>query len=157
MIAGRLEQRERYAALHPDLKAGLDAVASLKGNADIGEYKINDRVTLIISTYATTLERSNKYEAHRKMIDIQYAITGQERVDWSPLQGMELSDSYEASRDRAFWIAPTQQTSVLIGNGVFAVFFPEDAHRPCLPGAEGEETVLKATVKIEDWCPGSGK
>jgi len=151
MIAGRLEQYDRYADLHPDLTAGLDAIKNLNRAAEVGEYRINDRVTLIVSSYETTLDRPNKYEAHHKMIDIQYAVAGQERVDWSPLSGMQQSDAYDESRDRAFWVEPSQQTSVVIGDGVFAVFFPEDAHRPCLPGPAGEQTILKATVKIENW------
>ena len=151
MIAGRLEQCDRYADLHPDLAAGLDAIKNLNRAAEVGEYRINDRATLIVSSYETTLGRPNKYEAHRKMIDIQYAVTGQERVDWSPLKGMTLQDVYDESRDRAFWVNPSQKTSVTIGQGVFAVFFPEDAHRPCLPSIAGAEKILKATVKIENW------
>ncbi len=151
MIAGKLEHLERYACLHPDLQAGLGAVAELGGDVAVGEYRINERTTLIISSYKTTNERPNKYEAHRKMIDIQYAVIGLERVDWSPLPGMQQEDTYDESRDRAFWVDPSQQTSVVIGNGVFAVFFPEDAHRPCLPGPVGKEQILKATVKIENW------
>lgn len=151
MIAGRLEASERYAKLNPDLAIGLDAVKKLDAAVKIGTYVINNRVTLIISSYETTLDRPNKYEAHKKMIDIQYAVAGQERVDWSPLTDMTLSDPYDEKKDRAFWVAPSQHTSIVIGRGVFAVFFPEDAHRPCLPCPGGAETILKATVKIENW------
>ena len=151
MIAGLLKESDRYADLHPDLTVGFDAIKNLNSAAEVGEYRINDQVTLIVSSYETTLDRPNKYEAHRKMIDIQYVVSGQECVDWSPLKGMTLKNAYDESRDRAFWVEPFQPTSVIIGDGVFAVFFPEDAHRPCLPGPAGSKQILKATVKIEDW------
>ena len=37
---------------------------------------------------------------------------------------------------------------MLLHPGEFAVFFPQDAHRPCIKSEGSDETVRKAVVKV---------
>jgi len=37
---------------------------------------------------------------------------------------------YDPTKDRAFYKNPTQESHVIIGNNIFGIFFPEDAHGP---------------------------
>lgn len=67
---------------------------------------------------------------------------------WSPVDQMRLVHEYDSDRDVAFWDMPTQQARLIIGAGVFAVFFPGDAHRPCMAVDGQEECIKKVTLKI---------
>lgn len=149
MIADRLDNWELYAGVSPDIRAGLEHLAGMDESVELGTYFLTERVKVIVSSYETKGPSFAGYEAHRKCIDIQYPTQGREKVLWSPLDGMEMTREYDEIKDRAIWDAPMQSTEVVTGDGVFAIFFPEDAHRPCLPvGADGE-LIKKITIKVE--------
>ena len=46
------------------------------------------------------------------------------------LTGMEINIPYEEGKDRTFYKCPNSTTHVDVGNGFFAIMFPDDAHGP---------------------------
>lgn len=147
MIADRLTNRILYRKVSEDIALGLKHLAGLNEQIDLGSYLLSDRVRVVVSSYKTDGPSFEGYEAHKKFIDIQYPIQGREKVLWSPLEGMVPTRQYDSVKDRAIWDQPVQETSIITGEGVFAVFFPEDAHRPCLP-VRDPEVIKKITLKI---------
>ena len=98
---------------------------------ELGLYPINDNVKAIVSSYETVDVFERGYESHKHVIDIQYPIIGLERVKWSPIESMNVNISYDKLRDRTFLKTHLNKaTHVDIGNGVFAIMFPEDGHGP---------------------------
>ncbi|RYY40144.1 MAG: DUF386 family protein [Chitinophagaceae bacterium] len=87
---------------------------------------------------------STKWEAHRRYIDLQYIIEGQEKMGVAALSGATETVAYNEAKDVAnyaaegrFYVAdPTQ----------FFIFFPRDAHRPNIRVVDGN--VRKLVVKI---------
>ena len=77
-----------------------------------------------------------------------YPIIGLERVKWSPIKGMNINIPYDKSEDRTFFKDPSPQgTYVDIGNGIFAIMFPEDGHGP-QHKVDRIEVIKKITIKI---------
>ena len=85
MILARLEQADRYLALHPDFPA---AIAFLRGQplSDLpqGRIEIAGSMYALLSRSPARRRSEARLEAHRKYIDIQYVIAGVEEMGWNP-------------------------------------------------------------------------
>ena len=102
----------------------------------------------IVSSYETVDKFERGYESHKNVIDIQYPIIGLERVKWSPIEKMNVNIPYDESKDRTFFKDPSKQgTHVDIGNGIFAIMFPEDGHGPQHYVTQ-PELIKKITIKV---------
>ena len=148
MVVDTLKNIEQYKGLSPDIYAGLQFLANAKSEIELGIYPINKNVKAIVSSYTTVDEFERGYESHKNVIDIQYPIIGLERVKWSPIENMNINIPYDEAKDRTFYKDPSVQgTHVDIGNGIFAIMFPEDGHGP--QHKVGEKKVIKKiTIKI---------
>ncbi|NQT02646.1 MAG: YhcH/YjgK/YiaL family protein [Planctomycetes bacterium] len=147
MIADSLKNIDIYKGVSEDIYAGLVFLRDAKPDIELGEYPVNANVKALVSEYMTKEVFERGYEAHRHVIDIQYPIIGLERVKWSPLPGMSVNIEYDEAKDRAFYLSPSQETYVDIGNAIFAIFFPEDAHSPQHCVVE-PEMIKKITIKV---------
>lgn len=95
-----------------------------------------------------TTKQESRLESHRKFVDIQYLAEGEEFIGWRPLgSGEKVLVPYDEARDVGFFEAEGEETRVLLGGGVFAIFYPEDAHRPQM-AAGAPAPVSKVVVKI---------
>lgn len=148
MVVDQLKNVEIYRGLSDDIYAGLQFLANASNDIELGTYIINDRVKAIVSEYETIENFERGYEAHKHVIDIQYPIIGLERVKWSPIEGMKVSIPYDESKDRTFFKYPSAQgTHVDIGDGIFAIMFPEDGHGPQHFVIE-PQLIKKITIKV---------
>lgn len=148
MVVDTLKNIEIYKGLSPDIYTGLKFLVNAKSNIELGVYSINNNVKAIVSSYETVDEFIRGYESHKNVIDIQYPIIGLERVKWSPIAEMEINIPYDPEKDRSFYKKPSKQgTHVDIGNGVFAIMFPEDGHGP-QHKINDKKVIKKITIKI---------
>jgi biofilm protein TabA len=148
MVVDTLKNIEQYKGLSPDIYAGLQFLANAKSEIDLGIYPINKNVKAIVSSYETVVKFERGYESHKNVIDIQYPIIGLERVKWSPIENMNVNIPYDESKDRTFFKDPSKQgTHVDIGNGIFAIMFPEDGHGP-QHYINQPELIKKITIKV---------
>ena len=91
-------------------------------------------------------------ESHRQFIDIQYLISGHERMGVSRVEsGLHtIVDDRTPQQDILFWRVESEENQVTLTPGMFAIFFPDDIHRPCCHPAEGGTNPLrKAVIKID--------
>ena len=148
MIVDTLQNIETYKNISEDIYAGLKFLSEVKPDIKLGEYPINERVKAIVSEYETIEEFTRGYEAHKHVIDIQYPVKGLERVKWSNIVGMDVNISYDEKKDRTFFKNPfLQMTHIDIGDGVFAIMFPQDGHSPQHYVGQ-PELIKKVTVKV---------
>lgn len=148
MVVDTLKNIDLYKGLSPDIYAGLQFLANAKPDIELGTYPINSNVKAIVSSYETVDEFERGYESHKHVIDIQYPIIGLERVKWSPTEGMRVNIPYDEAKDRTFYKDPSPQgTHVDIGNGIFAIMFPEDGHGP-QHKVINKEVIKKITIKV---------
>ena len=148
MIVGTLDNIDTYKNLSPDIYAGLQFLKNTDASVALGEYIVNDNVKAIVTKYKTVEVFERGYEAHKHVIDIQYPVRGMERVKWSDIKGMNVNIAYDEKKDRTFYKDPSSQgTHVDIGNGIFAIMFPEDGHSPqhCITEPE---VIKKITIKV---------
>lgn len=148
MIVDQLKNIDIYRGLSDNIYAGLSFLANASPEIELGTYHINDEVKAIVSEYETIANFERGYEAHKHVIDIQYPIIGLERVKWSPIEKMRVNIPYDEIKDRTFYIEPSEQgTHVDIGNGIFAIMFPNDGHGPQHYVGK-PELIKKITIKV---------
>jgi YhcH/YjgK/YiaL family protein len=66
-------------------------------------------------------------------------------IGFTPLTNQSVTDEYNADKDIVFFSAETVQ--LVLETGMFAVFFPQDVHRPCMR-IDRPEKVKKVVVKV---------
>lgn len=112
-----------------------------------GMYPIDGKNAYASITYAPskTFEAS-KWESHRKYIDLQYVITGAEKIGKAPLASVTVTEPYNEEKDVAHYSG--EGTYYIATPEVFYLFFPDEAHRPNIK-VDGYDTVKKMVVKIK--------
>jgi biofilm protein TabA len=127
-----------------------EAVAFLKGH-DLdslpkGKYNIDgDNVVASVTRDSTKNYDKTNWESHRKYIDIQCIISGEEKMGIWPVAAATVTQEYDEKRDIAHY---TAKGKFYIGvPGDFFIFFPSDAHRPNItPG--GNKVEKKIVIKV---------
>ena len=147
MIYDHIKNIAFYRGLSPDIAVGLDFLKQMQPDIDEGVYQINPRVKAIVSEYETKTVNECGYEAHRKNIDIQYLLLGEERIACLPIERLEETKPYSEENDAAFYAAASKPQELILGNGYFAIFFPQDGHMPQLCIDE-PVPVKKVVVKV---------
>lgn len=148
MIYDKIDNLEIYADISDDIRLGLEWLRDVNPEIKKGVYELSPRVKAIVSEYTTKKVNENGYEAHRDYIDIQYLISGQEKICCLPLEYLKETKSYNKEIDAAFYEeADMKPQEIIIGKGYFAVFYPQDGHMPCM-SVEKSNKSKKIVIKI---------
>ena len=144
MIVDRLANASLYRAIHPRLAAGFDFLGKLDPGAFApGRTEIEgDTLFAIAQEYETRPREAGKWEAHRRYIDIQYLVEGEEAMGYAPLERLAVTQPYDAAKDCL--LLQGEGSLVHLRAGEFAVFYPQDAHMPSL--AIGTPSPVKKVV-----------
>ena len=99
----------------------------------------------------TTCPKNTKRpEVHRDYIDVQYMVHGHELIGFYPDcgDGAVLEDNLDSNAVLFYQEREDDHEIMLpMTDGCYAVFFPEDVHRPCCM-MNGPEEVKKIVLKI---------
>jgi YhcH/YjgK/YiaL family protein len=152
MILDRLENADLYRGLGPGIAAALDYLRATDfSRVPLGRQELDGaRLFAIVQRYRTKPLNEAGWEAHRRYLDVQYVVEGDERMGYAPLQaGLAVKQAYDPEKDIAFF--ETWGDLFEVPAGRFAIFAPQDVHAPGLvPGPEALPTeVLKVVVKVE--------
>ena len=149
MIFDHLSNISLYKTVSPDIYEGLTYLQQISPDITPGTYQITPRVKAIVSEYETKVKNEVGFEAHRKNIDIQYLLKGEERIACMPIEKLTETEPYSEEKDAAFYAAEgVVAQTMTIGGGYFAIFFPQDGHMPQLSVDEPEK-VKKVVVKVK--------
>ena len=146
MILDTLANAARYAGMHPGFARAFEFLTTTDLAALApGRHAIDgDRIYVSIDHTDGRGEDGARLEAHRRYIDIQYTIDGDELIGWMPLARCGAPDGgFDDKKDVGFF-ADRPSTWVAVPPGSFTIFFPHDAHAPL--GGHGR--LQKAIVKI---------
>ncbi len=100
---------------------------------------------VIVQRYTTKDYEESKYESHSIMTDIQIVLEGEEYIYTRQIDDLTIASSGE---DIVFYNEkPEDKVQLHLKDGLFALFYPEDAHAP---GVKVEENspVLKVVIKV---------
>ena len=150
MIKGNIKSFMNYDELSQGLQLGLNF---LKDNdlADFenGRYEISgNAVYASVQDYTSKPIEEGKFEAHRKYIDIQFVIKGEEKIGIGNVNDFSESTQYNDEKDIVFLESENKKFDfVELKEGDFAIFYPKDAHMPCI-SLQKPDYVKKVVIKV---------
>ena len=148
MVYDKIDNIETYKGLSEDIYEGLKFLKNASPDLACGVHEINPRVKAIVSEYETKSVNENGYEAHKKFIDIQYLLKGNEKNCCLPIEKLQATKAYKEEVDAAFYKADAPVQELVLGDGYFAIYWPQDGHMPGL-NANGVGRVKKIVVKVK--------
>jgi YhcH/YjgK/YiaL family protein len=111
----------------------------------VGRLKLaGDSVTVSVTNAPDKAFDSTKWESHQKFIDIQYIISGKEKMGVANASQAKVVKAYDEGRDVANY--ETEGQFYVADPSQFFIFFPQDAHRPSIKVEEGD--VKKIVIKV---------
>lgn len=152
LIIGDLQHWENESALFPPaVRRGLAYIRDCGAESlPPGKYPIEgDRMFALVQEVDTEPAERRRPEAHRSYADIQCLILGEERIGvLRRTAGLEPVEDLLEDKDIAFYaFPPERESSLAMRPGMFAVFFPNDIHRPCCQVSQSAKA-KKVVVKI---------
>lgn len=134
------------------LEKAVQFVRTLNADSALGRHEIDgDAVYANVMEYETEEAAPEKYETHRRYVDLQAVITGSEALYVRPAEGMAVFTPYDAEKDCAFLAADGVPCDVKpqLMPGRFALLFPQDAHMGKGISFLGKSKLKKVVVKID--------
>lgn len=147
MIIDKIENIEIYKNLNSKIAKSLEYLKNTDfSKIENGRYDLEEDVFAIVQEYNSKPLENNKLEAHKVYTDIQYIAEGCEKIGYETLDKLTISEEYDEKRDILFY--KEQGELFTINKGMFAIFFPQDAH---MPGIRVNEPikVKKIVIKIK--------
>ena len=148
MIIDKIENVSLYKNI-PEV--AVNFIKSLKNKTpELGKHVLSDSVYANVEIYETKLLKSGKFEAHKKYIDIQILLKGEEQIFVAPQKELTVSEAYDSTRDIEFYLDDLSNSEIVQLDGTnFVMLFPHEAHAPQVSIDDNCEKVLKVVVKIK--------
>lgn len=150
MIVTTLSDASRYERFDTNIGMALRWLAGASwSNLQPGEHSIRAReVYAIMQQYDTKEDSQCIFESHRLYTDIQMVLSGREIIQVASKSLLIIQEPYR--EDIEFYRLPTENgsQSLLMKPYDLAIFFPEDAHRPCMQVDSKSEAVRKLVIKV---------
>ncbi|MFA5233608.1 MAG: YhcH/YjgK/YiaL family protein [Sulfurimonas sp.] len=87
------------------------------------------------------------FESHRKYIDVQFILEGEEIIEVSNTNLLAVALAYNEELDFIKYEDKKGISSIVLKAGDVAIFYPQDAHMPCIKVKKSVK-VVKAVVKV---------
>ncbi len=141
---------ESFKNIHPRFGEAFEFIKKIVNeNAPDGDYEIDGRnVFAFVSSYETKTDSEVNFEAHRKYIDIQCVISGNEVIGFENADEVSLIQDYKDGNDICFYGLNKNYDKIVLGKGEFVIIMTDELHAPCLSIDNKPENVRKVVVKI---------
>jgi len=148
MIIDSLHHHSLYTGLSPLFRKAFEYLAKTDlTNLEDGKHLLEgDDLFVLLQTYETKDASVCLLENHKKYIDIQYMISGEEQMGIATFNGQVATVPYDDAKDIAFYNRD-YASLIKVQQGQFTIFFPHDLHMPCIKVAK-QSMVRKAVFKV---------
>ena len=113
-----------------------------------GKYELDgEKLYITIAEFDGKHAEAAKLEAHKKYIDIQIVLSGQETMGWSSIDNCKNEvDPYNSEKDILFF-TEKPSTYVIVNPEEFVIYFPEDGHAPGISNGRIKKAIVKVLVE----------
>ena len=149
MICDTLENSNFYR-LGKAFEEAVEFVQSLNMSTPLGRHELSGGMYASVMEYDTVDKVPEKYEVHRRYVDLLVLISGSEGLFVRPSAGLDGMVPYDEEKDCEF-LAPDGKslyTKLKLVPGYFALLFPQDAHMGGSIAFSGCGMIRKVVVKI---------
>jgi YhcH/YjgK/YiaL family protein len=136
MIKDNIRNYKLYENAHPEFKRAFKIILDTPADTEDGTTDF-DGIKRMVQSYETREPDTKRMEAHEKYIDIQYVAEGEEKFFFADKKIFNVTEKYNPEKDVEFYDSKNFEKSdkaeaSVLNAGEFAVFFPDDAHKPSL-------------------------
>lgn len=145
MIIGNIKTYKSCGMTTADLDKYLDVLRGLTADIADGKYELDNGAFYIVSTPTLAPAETRVFESHKKYIDIQYILEGTEQMEYADLQTLTVTQPYSEEGDCA--LETGKGVLLTLNAGDFAIFCPEDGHKPGCGVGTSRKAIVKVPVK----------
>lgn len=151
MIVDNLKNSEMYYGLSNKFEKAFEFIRKVaEENLPVGKYEIDGTgVYGLVQEYTSKTEEQGKFEGHRKYIDIQYIISGIERIEVIDISKAQPNTEYNNEKDIEFYDNNEKTVNVVLEAGEYVILYPNDIHKPGMTFGNEPTTVKKIVVKVK--------
>ena len=149
MILDRFDRSDFYAKLHPGFGAAFEFLKTPGiEKLPAGKHPIDgDRLFASVAFPKSVGQEQAKLEVHRRYIDIQVCIKGNDIIGWKPTpECLVRKTEYRADTDIEFF-GDAPELWLSLPPHTFAIFLPTDGHAPLAGKMDGDE-LHKIVMKV---------
>ncbi|MCX7874674.1 MAG: YhcH/YjgK/YiaL family protein [Melioribacteraceae bacterium] len=147
MIYDNIKNISKYFPLDAKIQKALEYLSSTDfTNLDPGEYPIDGKnIYAIVSEYQTKPLTSGKWESHKKYIDIQFIVSGIEKMGFTESKKTIILNEYDEDKDVTLHKGEGQ--FIIVEEKHFVIFFTTDIHMPSI-AVNIPKPVKKVVIKV---------
>ncbi|MCK5812050.1 MAG: YhcH/YjgK/YiaL family protein [Clostridiales bacterium] len=147
MITNKLTYLKELKGENPLVDQAIKFIESTNLNElTEGKHEINKQMFAVKSSYETKSENIALSEAHRKYIDLQIILEGEEVIFGGDIDDYKETTSYDDKKDVAFYKGEASW-KIICKKDTFAIFYPYDIHQPGVT-LETAKKITKVVFKI---------
>lgn len=109
--------------------------------------ELDENCFVLEQAYSSKDRKECFFESHRKYIDVQFILSGEEIIEVSDTNLLCVDLAYNDEMDYVKYRDKNGSSSIVLKAGDVAIFYPQDAHMPCIKVGESAK-VIKAVVKV---------
>ena len=144
MIVDDIKNIEKYSSIIP-IRV-IDFMKTLSSSTPAGHYKIDDNNYANVDEYKPKPIDSCKFEAHKKYIDIQMVLEGEEQIHITNTD-LQISEEYNTEKDIMFFVNTDNNVDKIdLKPFKFVFIYPNEAHKPQIKTST--DYIKKVVVKI---------
>lgn len=146
MIIDQLENAAMYYGIGPRLERALRFLNFMDlEKAASGRHEIaGEQVFAMVQEYDSKRKEEGFWEAHRKYIDVQYVVSGVEKMGYAPVDSLRAGE-YDGEKD--FVKLEGEGEFLEMPAGTFMILGPQGAHMPGM-AVDEPQPVKKVVVKV---------
>ena len=139
-----------FAYVEDLLRTDSAARARLRGIASGESQKIelSGGAFAIEQVYETRPRAEGFFESHRKYIDVQVIVEGEELMEVVDAARIAAKGAYNPERDLVLYEDCRTASRLHVGAGEATIYFPVDVHMPTLRTGAAPVLVRKTVVKV---------
>lgn len=148
MIVDNIKNIDIYEFKNQNLIKAFEYIRSKKFEDKLtGKVEIDgEDLYAIISEYRPKLQNDVFWEAHKKYIDVQYIIKGEELIGYTSTNDLDIVKPYDSKGDVV--LGKADGSYVKMKSDDFMVLFPDDAHKPGIISSDNTQ-VKKLIIKVK--------
>lgn len=149
MIIDTIENLAKYETVNPLFRQVVEFIATHKlEELPEGKHPIQGADLFVnITTAKGRTPDEAVIETHRRMIDIQIPLDGPETYGYTPLCRLPETP-YNDEKDITKYPNLLAESFIDCMPGMFAIFFPQDGHAPCISVMP---EIKKAIFKVKNY------
>ena len=149
MILDTLDNLHKYASLNPLFPKAIEFLTTNDlSSLPLGRNEImGDEIFAIVMEAQPRTKEEIPVEVHRKYIDIQVPISGDEVMGFIPLAELPEGDYSEQNDVTLYPLTVKARDFVYVKPSMFTMFFPQDGHAPAVTSVPLKKIIVKIAVK----------